>query len=138
VGEKVRPPSVDFDCTTRIPLVPFPVQMTTISETPAVPAAIATRGGCSPFTRASPGVEFTWTGAENVRPASRLVAANTSVCPLGKVADQAATTSDRSVARETFAFARPGTASAVGLVAALFDAPAASTRTAPTAIARNL
>ena len=65
----VRPPSAER--ATRI-VVPsrFDTQDTAISA-----PRTATRGGCSPVTRASPATSFTRTGAPNVRPASPLAAA---------------------------------------------------------------
>ena len=72
--ENVRAPSVELAASSLVPAVPFAVHTTTTSGVGPLPFS-ATRGGCSPLTRASPGVEFTRTGVENVRPASRLDAA---------------------------------------------------------------
>lgn len=118
----VRPPSTERDIRSAVPLAPAPlaVQTTTISgKARASPTRgeKATRGGCSPLTRASPGVEFTRTGAANVAPPSRLAAAYTSVVPSGSHAAQAATTCRSTAARDTCAFARPGTASVNGTLA---------------------
>src|SRR5262245_47536576 len=93
------------------------VQITAISGGPLRPTSV-TRGGCSPFTRASPGLSLTRAGFEKVAPASRLTDAKMSVLPSGADADQTAATKRPSAARETLAFARPDTASVLSRPAA--------------------
>ena len=75
--------------------------------------ASETRGGCSPFTRASPATSFTRAGAANDRPPSVLTAAKMSVAPLGVAALQASATTAPSAAIDTLALARCGTPSEI-------------------------
>ena len=92
----------------------FEVQITAICGTLPARAASVTRGGCSPLTRASPGVELTRIGALNVTPPSRLADAKMSVTPSAVEPDQTAATNGPSAASETLALALPATASVVG------------------------
>ena len=68
----VRPASSDRDPSSTVPAVPLAVQTTTIDGGPPSRGTRAMRGGCSPLTRASPGVAFTRTGATNLSPPSAL------------------------------------------------------------------
>src|SRR4051812_32614502 len=64
------------------------------------------RGGNSLLIRASPGMSFTRAGAPNVRPPSRLTAANTSAESFVD-ADHATATMSPAAAIEALAFVRP-------------------------------
>src|SRR3954451_19969132 len=102
----VRPPSADDAWTSRVPFAPFVVHTTVIAASRS-----ATRGGCSPLTRASPSTSFTRAGTAKVRPPSRLTAAKTSAAPpFGCVALHATTRVLPAAAIDGVAFDRPGIA----------------------------
>src|SRR5438067_1966743 len=71
----VRPASVERDVRSVDPVPPVDVHTTTISGDAPLLDTSATWGGCSPLIRASPGVELTRTGGENVTAALSLTAA---------------------------------------------------------------
>jgi len=110
-----------------VPLLPFVVQTTVMIGGSA--RCTTTRGGCSPFRRASPSWSLTRTGDPNVRPPSRLTARKMSVAPSGSDALHLIATNAPSAAIDGVAFVRPGTAKVVASASAIripIEPPAAS------------
>jgi hypothetical protein len=88
----------------------FAFQTTVTSGSPPVERRdTITRGGISPFTRASPATALTRTGAANVRPPSRLTASITSALPSAE-APQTTATKDAEAATQGVLIVRLATA----------------------------
>ena len=109
----VRPPSSDRAVSSTVPAVPLPSRRRRSTAVRRRVEPERRLGGCSPLTRASPGVEFTRTGAENLLPPSSADGQIDVRRAVRLAADQAAATNSPSAVIETFAFERPGTARVV-------------------------